>query len=311
MMSATYRYLFGPVPSRRFGRSLGVDLLCARRCSFDCVFCEVGDTDLLTVERAEYVPTADVIGEIHDWLDCGGVADVITLAGMGEPTLHTGFGDIIDAVHASCAIPVVLLTNGTLFGDAGVRAAAARADVVKASLSAWDDASLARLNRPADALSFERLMDGLREFRREFDGPLWIEVMLVRGINDEPGQVARIAALAAGLHPDKIQLNTVVRPPAAAGSEAVPGDVLQRLAPLFTPVAEVIAPWKRGGGAVQGADDTLLRAMLARRPCTARDIADSLGLSIEEATSRAERLRRNGDLQGIACDGILYYSAWP
>jgi len=258
MKKKRYRYLFGPVPSRRFGRSLGVDLLCERRCSFDCLFCEVGATDTLTCERREYVPTAAVIAELHEWLAEGGQADVITLAGAGEPTLHTGFGEIIDAVHAACRIPVALLTNSTLLGDPEVMAAAARADIVKVSLSAWDDASLAALNRPAAGVTFAGVLSGLQQFRAIYGGRLWLEVLLVRGINDKPEQVARIAAFAAGLTPEKVQLNTVVRPPAFEPVEAVDDETLRSLAALFTPPAEVIAP-HRGGGAAKRELETALQ----------------------------------------------------
>jgi len=242
MQKNHYRYLFGPVHSRRLGLSLGVDLLDRRRCSFDCVFCEVGATERLTLERREYVPTAAVIAELQDWLATGGEADVVTLAGSGEPTLHSGFGAVIEAVHAACDLPVALLTNSTLLWDADVRAAAARADIVKVSLSAWDDASLTALNHPAPGLTFAKLLDGLHAFRELYTGPLWVETLLVRGINDAPGQVARIAGLVARLRPEKVQLNTVVRPPAVENAAAVEGAELQRLAALFTPAAEVIAP---------------------------------------------------------------------
>lgn len=309
MNAKRYRYLFGPVPSRRLGRSLGVDLLCERRCSYDCVFCEVGTTDVLTSERREYVPTAAVIAELHDWLASGGQADVITLAGAGEPTLHTGFGEVIDAVHAACDIPVVLLTNSTLFGDPEVRTAAARADIVKGSLSVWDDASMAALNRPVSGLSFAGLLEGLYTFRAMYSGRFWLEVLLVQGVNDAPEQVARIAAMATRLRPEKVQLNTVVRPPAYETAGAVDEQSLNALAALFVPPAEVIAP-HRGGGAAKReltpVDDDLV-AMLARRPCTAGDIAAVLSISPEAATVRAEALVAAGTARRIEKDGRQYY----
>lgn len=248
MQKKHYRYLFGPVHSRRLGLSLGIDLLDRRRCSFDCVFCEVGATELLTLERREYVPTTVVIAEFREWLAGGGKADVVTLSGSGEPTLHSGFGDVIDAVHAACSMPVVLLTNSTMLGDPAVRAAAARADLVKVSLSAWDDDSLAALNRPAAGLTFARLLEGLHAFRECYSGALWVEALLVYGVNDTPDQVARIATHVAGLRPDKVQLNTVVRPPADDHACAVDEETLSRLSALFEPPAEIIAPHQGAEG---------------------------------------------------------------
>ncbi len=304
----SYRYLFGPVPSRRLGRSLGIDLLAGRQCSFDCVFCEVGPTDELTLQRAEWVPTAAVIRELHTWLAGGGEADTITLAGSGEPTLHTGFGAVIDAVHAACAIPVALLTNSSLLPDEQVRSAAARADIVKVSLSVWDDASMAALNRPAPGLTFAALIGGLRTFRAQYHGRLWVETLLVRGINDAPGQVARIAALAAGLNPERVQLNTVVRPPAVPDTCAVPVQELARLAALFSPPAEVIGPYA-GGDVIRIPEAAAeARAMLARRPCTAEDLAAALGLTVAAALALARTLVEDGAARCTVTEGRVYYS---
>ncbi len=293
---------------------MGIDLLCARRCSFDCVFCEVGHTDTLSMARGEFVPTADVIAEIQTWLEDGGTADVITLAGAGEPTLHTRFGDVIDAIHARCAIPVVLLTNSTLLGDAVVRADAARADIVKVSLSAWDDASMRQINRPVDGLPFAALYAGIMAFRAMYRGDLWLEVVLIRGINDRPDQVAHIATLASALNPDKVQLNTVVRPPAVPGITAVPAAELLRFSMLFSPQAEVIAlrgePLEACHAQGAGFADGLL-AMLARRPCTVQDIARVCGMDEAQAARQMQALVTRGAVQGTMRGDRCYYSSMP
>ena len=143
-----YKHLFGPVPSRRFGRSLGVDLTPYKTCSYDCVFCQLGRTTVLTRERKEYVPTQEVIDELDGWLRSSGEADYITLAGSGEPTLHSRFGEIIEFVRKNSSIPVALLTNASLMGDPEVRAAASKANVVKVSLSGGTPALLEKINRP-------------------------------------------------------------------------------------------------------------------------------------------------------------------
>jgi len=303
-----YRYLFGPVASRRLGRSLGVDLTTGRQCCFDCVFCETGRTRELTVARHACVPVDAVIVELRAWLAAGGTADVITLAGSGEPTLHTEFGAVIDAVHAACSIPVALLTNGALLSDPAVRAAAARAELVKVSLSAWDEASLVALNRPAEGLHFTTLIAGLRAFSAVYRGRLWVETILVRGINDAPEQIARIAALAGDLNPEKVQLNTVVRPPAIAGTEAVPPAELQRLATRFTPQAEVIgmSPATTGGAAV-GPDAETLVAILERRPCTVEDLATGLGLEADAVRALLDGLPAAAGIRRDVQDGRVYY----
>lgn len=308
MSNKRYRYLFGPVPSRRLGRSLGVDLLGNRICSFDCTFCEVGPTDQCTMERREYVPTQDVIAEVQDWLASGGEADVITLAGAGEPTLHTGLGTIVDAIHAMCDLPVVILSNGTMFADAEVRASAIKADCVKASLSAWDDASMAALNRPAQGMSFEKVLAGLRTFRHDFSGRFWIEVILVKDVNDAPWQVQRIAKLVADLKPEKVQLNTVVRPPAYRVAQAIDEASLAALAVLFDPPAEVIAPApEKFVNDDHVCDLDVLRDMLLRRPCTVMDIATAMGVSRAMAFRQAEALADEGRVQRFLKEGRHYY----
>ena len=150
-----YKYLFGPVPSRRLGRSLGVDLTPHKTCSLDCVFCQLGRTTEKTIARQEYVPTDKVLAELAEWLDRDGQADYITLSGSGEPTLHSGFGKVLEFIRSKSVIPAVLLTNGTMLQLPEVREAAACANVVKISLSAWNQASYEWVNRPHNQLRFE------------------------------------------------------------------------------------------------------------------------------------------------------------
>ena len=212
-MEKKYNYLFGPVPSRRFGRSLGVDLTPYKTCSLDCIFCQLGRTTEKTVERKEYVPTDIVLSELKDWLNKDGEADYITLSGSGEPTLHSRFGEVLEFIRSNSKIPAVLLSNGTMLNLPEVRDAAACANVVKCSLSAWNQVSCEWVNRPHPQLRFDHLIKGQKDFRAQFKGQLWIEVFLIAGTNSTPTNVRKIADLAKGIGPDRIHLNTAVRPP--------------------------------------------------------------------------------------------------
>lgn len=174
-MNDKYKYLFGPVPSRRLGRSLGVDLTPFKTCSLDCVFCQLGCTTHKTIQRSEYVPVADVQSDIEAWLQTGVKADYITFAGSGEPTLHSGLGEILGFIKEKTPIPTALLSNGTLFSNSEVRSAAQKADLVKLSLSAWDQASFEQVNRPHPDLKFKEVLEGYKVFRDEFKGRLWVE----------------------------------------------------------------------------------------------------------------------------------------
>jgi wyosine [tRNA(Phe)-imidazoG37] synthetase (radical SAM superfamily) len=153
-----YRYLFGPVPSRRLGRSLGVDLTPRKTCTFDCVFCQLGRTTHKTMTRKEYVPVHAVLAELGAWIKENGKADYVTLSGSGEPTLHSDFGEVLQFIRSRSSIPAVLLTNGTLLHLPEVQEAASYAHVVKVSLSAWDQASFGWVNRPHPELSFSRVI---------------------------------------------------------------------------------------------------------------------------------------------------------
>ena len=190
-MKKDYRFLFGPVPSRRLGRSLGVDLTPHKTCSLDCVFCQFGRTTHRTLDREEYVPVREVKRELAAWVEEGGRTDCITLSGSGEPTLHSRFGEVLKMIRQETPFPAVLLSNGTLFWMPAVRKAACHADVVKLSLSVWDQSSFERINRPHilsvwDQSSFDqvnrphpdlqlyRVIEGQHAFREESQATLWI-----------------------------------------------------------------------------------------------------------------------------------------
>ncbi|MGD9780712.1 MAG: radical SAM protein [Kiritimatiellia bacterium] len=304
-----YRYVFGPVPSRRFGRSLGVDLTPLKTCSFDCIFCQLGPTPSQTLERREYVPAEAVQAELLRWRDEGGQADVVTLSGSGEPTLHARFGEVLQFAKQELPCPAVLLTNGSLLYLPEVREAAGHADMAKISLSAWDDASFRQINRPHPDLDFERSVAGLREFRRGFSGSIWLEVFLVASLNDAPENVDRIAALAESIAPDKIQLNTAVRPPAESSVRPVDRETLEALAARFRPRAEVIADFSVRPGSAVAVNETGILDLLRRRPCTAQQIADVFGMHLNEVAKYTGLLLRENRIQALPRGGEIYYEA--
>jgi len=307
-MSAKYKYLFGPVPSRRLGRSLGIDVTPFKRCSFDCVFCQLGCTTHLTTDRDEFVPFDAVCAEIENWLAEDGAADYITFAGSGDPTLYSRLGELIDFIKARTDIPVIVLSNGTLLHQPDVREETARADIVKVSLSAWDDESFQTINRPAPGLTFEMLLAGERNFRSVFSGQLWLEVFLMEGVNAEPKQVQQIAEVVAKIHPDKIHLNTAVRPPAETMAKPVAVETLEALCGFFIPRAEVIASFDAAPAAATGelsADE--LVCLIHRHPSTAAQLADLSGADVTAIQAALAPLVEGGNLQTEARDGDVYY----
>jgi wyosine [tRNA(Phe)-imidazoG37] synthetase (radical SAM superfamily) len=303
-----YRYLFGPVPSRRFGRSLGIDLTPHKTCSMDCVFCQLGRTPEKTLERKAYVHTDDVIDEINHWLLTGGSADYLTLSGSGEPTLHAEFGRVLAHLRRQ-PIPSVLLTNGTLFNRPEVREAAALAHVVKVSLSAWDQKSFEWVNRPHHQLEFATLVDGLKAFRKAFGGQLWLEVFLLSGINAMTRDVLKIARLSKELKPDRIHLNTIARPPAEDFAAAVPMARLVELAALFDPPAHIAAAFNGPPSKTIKANEATVLAMLKRRPCTIKQIESAFGMHINEVSKYLGRLMEKNQVHADRKNTEVYYTA--
>ena len=199
-------HLFGPVPSRRLGLSLGVDLVPPKTCTFDCLYCEVGRTTHLTLTRRPH-RVAEIIRELEDYLASPpGALDYITMAGSGEPTLNAGIGEIIAAVKSLTATPVALLTNGSLFYLPEVRAQVAAADVILPSLDAGREETFRQINRPHAGLTLDLVITGLKALRQEFAGQVWLEVVLLQGMNDNPEELAALKSLIGELSPDRVQL---------------------------------------------------------------------------------------------------------
>ncbi|MCF8142594.1 MAG: radical SAM protein [Deltaproteobacteria bacterium] len=303
------KYLFGPVPSRRFGRSLGIDLTPYKTCSLDCVFCQLGRTTDKTIERREYVNIQEVLAELEEWLETDGVADYITLSGSGEPTLHERFGDVLALIREKSEIPSLLLTNGTLLHLPEVRKAAAQASIVKVSLSAWDQASFGWVNRPHAELRFEELISGQKAFRREYTGRLWMEVFLISGRNAMPGDVRKIAALAEEIGPDRIQLNTAIRPAAEDFAVPVSKERMMELTHLFHPPAEIIAEFSNQKDLKLGATKESVLAMLQRRPCTAGQIAEGFGMHLNEVSKYLGNLLSTDQIRTERKGETIYYAA--
>jgi len=309
-----HEYLYGPVPSRRLGMSLGVDVIPPKHCSYDCIYCQLGPTRTLTTERVEFFPVEEVLGEIERRLLLPPPPDVITIAGSGEPTLYSGLGTLLEGIRRLTHLPVALLTNGALFHLEEVRDEAGAATLVLPSLDAGDGHTFRRVNRPVAGLSLDQVVTGLSEFRRRYRGQIWLEVMVLPGITDEPATIAAVARQAGRISPDKIQLNTPVRPAWDDRVAPVPELRLRALCSRFTPQAEVIAEFRPLAEEVAGRrvlPVSEVTALLRRRPCTAEDICAGLGfhpsavlkaLAVLEATDRVRRITR---------EGRVFYDATP
>jgi len=305
-----HRYIYGPVPSRRLGLSLGVDIVPMKVCTLDCVYCQLGRTTEKSTVRREFVDIDAVIAEVKSRLAEGVRTDYITIGGSGEPTLNSRLGDLIDGLHKVTEVPIAVLTNGTLFYRDDVRAECARADVVIPSLDAGDAAAFEVVNRPARDISIEKLVSGLSAFRDEFAGQIWLEVFIVPGVNTSPEQVRKMKELAERMRPDKIQLNTAVRPPAEKSVEPASYEVLAVIAREMGGNCEVIADVPMGCCNRQSPEVTAdVLSMLKRRPCSVQDLCTGLGITTEEAVKQVADLRNQGLIVAEPRGDTVYFRA--
>jgi len=289
-MQDKYQYIFGPVPSRRLGRSLGIDLIPYKTCSFNCVYCQIGETYEQTIKRAEYAPTKEVLKELEKKLEEHRTVDYLTFSGSGEPTLHSGIGAIIRKVKRLFMLPVAVITNGSLLWMKEVQKDLAEADVVLPTLSTISPEKYQMIHRPRHGLELEKIIEGMIGFRKKFNGQIWLEIFIVKGINDSDDDMEKLKSVLERIKPDRIQLNTSLRRPSQESSLAVSEKEMIHLARILGGQAEVIADF-RGKRAESGhsATEQDLLNYLKRRPGTVNEIC--IGLGIEQEL--AQTLLRN------------------
>lgn len=272
-------YLFGPVPSRRYGRSLGIDLVPMKTCCYDCVFCQLGPTPCTTCDRKDYVPTGAVLAELQEYLTRDPAVDMLTLCGSGEPTLHLHFGEVLRWIREKTDKPSLLMSNGALFADPDVRADAALADRVKISLHFYDEATFRQTVRPHASLSFAEMIDGWKRFRESYTGKLDMEFFALPGMNDAPEQLDRIQLLAEEIAPDTITVNTAARPPADSCVKTVPPEQLTALQQRFAAVAA--ARQNMPSATNMPYSESALLALARRHPLTPEQFAAYFGISAD------------------------------
>ena len=306
--NSDFKYVFGPVPSRRLGRSLGVDLVPFKTCTYDCIYCQLGRTTKKTIQRQEYVPLDKVLRELRRKLTtCK--PDYITLSGSGEPTLYSPLKALIRGIKKETAIPLAVLTNGSLLWNRNVQDALLLADLVIPSLDAADESMFQYVNRPHASISFDRMVKGLIDFRSRYSGTLWLEVFLLGGVTGVAAEVSRINKIAKRLKPDRIQLNTVTRPPAEEFAFPTPEEQMKRFCRLFSMKTEFIAAYHGAVGKadIQSNTGDILN-LLRRRPCTLKDVASGLSLHPTQAAKALETLLCNKQISEQRTNGCVYFS---
>ena len=238
------RYLYGPVKSRRLGNSLGITTVGYKTCCFDCIYCQLGKTKIKTTEQKEYIAISDVVKEVKEFLRQGEsnkiAIDYITLAGFGEPTLNIKIGELIDSIKKITAIPVAVLTNSALLINKEVRKELLRADLICPSLDALSQDAFERINRPLAGIKIDDIINSLHELRSEFKGKIFLEIMLIRNINDNFDNAKKILGIVESIKPDKIYINIPTRYTAEKDIEPPEKDTLERIKSILDEKCEIL-----------------------------------------------------------------------
>lgn len=303
--------VYGPVPSRRLGRSLGIDLVPYKTCTYDCIYCQLGRTRNQTLERREYVPVRRILKDLERKLAEGVAPDYISLAGSGEPTLNSGIGRIIRNIKKKTRISVAVLTNGSLLWDRRVQEELMGADLVIPSLDAGDGFLFDYVNRPHGHIQFGRMVEGIAEFTSRFPGSVWLEVFLLGGVTGLPPEARKIAEWVRRIRPERTQLNTVQRPPAEDFALAVPERRMRELSRLFPKPTDVIVGSPRKSKktpSLYAADSADILALVKRRPCTLHDIANGLSVSPNEVLKMMGSLLSSGRVNRSRREDGDYYT---
>jgi len=310
-----YKHLFGPVPSRRLGVSLGIDLVPRKVCTLDCVYCEIGKTTYLTLERKAYVSLDSLKNEIEDYFTHHEDPDYITFSGSGEPTLNISIAEILEFIRrVRPKIPVAVLTNGTLFYEKEVRQAITGADLVLPSLDAATPKGFKKINQPHQDLDIEQYIEGLIRFREEFKNQIWLEVFILPGYNNNKEELSALREAITKIKPDLVQLNTLDRPGNLADLKGSTPTELQNIIDFWKlDNVQIIASYEKNREIPSFSKDiesTILQT-ISRRPCTLEDLCHILGLHANEINKYLSILAKKNKIVSSSQDRGIFYQLNP
>jgi wyosine [tRNA(Phe)-imidazoG37] synthetase (radical SAM superfamily) len=309
------KYVYGPVPSRRLGQSLGIDTIPLKTCNWNCVYCQLGRTQPVIYQRADYFPPADILAEVQQAIEAHqpGEIDWVTFVGSGEPTLDANIGWLIRQTKTLTDRPVAVITNGSLLHDPQVRYELAAADAVLPTLDAGTSTLYRRINRPHPSVTFRRLVTGLIALRRKYSGRLWVEVMLVRGLNDTEEALQDIASILRRVEPDEIHISLPTRPPAETWVQPADEEGVIRALAILGKVAHVLHP-AAGRFDLSGHENLTdaVISIITRHPMRQEELERTLEqVAAGQVGDLLAELERSGRAQVVVRFGIRFWSAAP
>lgn len=306
-----HKHLFGPIPSRRLGISLGIDLLPFKTCSLDCIYCECGSTTNLTNIISEYIPTNEVLKELDDYLKNKPKLDYITFSGSGEPTLHSGIGKIIDFLKTNYShYKIALLTNGMLLFNKEVQSNIKDIDLILPSIDAISIEAFRKINRPCADIDYKNVLDGIIDFKKTFKGIMWVEVFIVHGINDNDEEIKLFKEYFIKLKPDMIQLNSLDRPGTEDWVKKADRSILEKIKEQLSPLnVQIIAKYDHKTEShinLEKVNEKII-SILKRRPCTFDDLLTSLNIEPIELNRHINYLQEQNLIEIIIKDRGEFY----
>jgi len=303
------RFTFGAVPSRRLGFSLGVDIIPKKFCSFDCIYCQVGKTTNHDIKRKGFYDIQEVVSEVVRVTKNLKNIDVITFSGSGEPTLNADIGVMIKEIKRQIDIPVSVITNSSLLYDEKVREEISSADIILPSLDAASEDIFHYINRPHSDIKLNTIIDGLKALRDTYKGKIWLEVMMIKDINDDLEELEKFKKIINVLNVDKVQLNTVTRPPVDNSIKSMTQDELERICRYFGNNCEIVCSFKKAVTEREGKEDSAetILSMINRRSLTLDDILSVTGLSLDETKNILKLMEKQGKIKSFYFADNIYY----
>lgn len=300
------KYIYGPVPSRRLGISLGVSPIPKKTCNYSCIYCQLGRTDHMTNTRKMFFPVEDILAEFDEFLESKVKFDVVTIVGEGEPTLYRGLGELIREIKKRTDKPVAVITNGALLYDPDLRRELYDADIVLPTLDAYDEASFRKINRPHGTITFDMVDKGLKKFSEEYKGQLWIELMLMEGINDDDESLKKYSEALNKLRYDRLYINTPVRPPAESYVKALSHDKMNHVVDVLGGISIDLLESEGFQSEIEDDYEAIL-SIIKRHPMNQFEIEGFLASRGSNTVELLERLKKDSKVASISYKGYVTY----
>ena len=304
--------VFGPVLSKRLGNSLGIDVIPHKTCSYNCIYCQLGSEENTITDLTNYYSVDEIIYELKEALLNNKNIDYITFTGSGEPTLYKDLKKLIYEIKQITDIPVCIITNGSLLYKQEMRSNLLLADLIIPSLDAGNEETFKLIDNPNKEIDFDKMVEGLIEFKKVFKGEYWLEIFLLKDINDNEVELDDIIKIVKRIKPDKIQLITATRRVANEKAKALSDEELKKIKKYFNSKCDIeidipnISENHKGNTRILTEDDIV--NFLIRQPDTAYIIAKSFNENERKVKELLDLLIKKNKVREEIVNGVVSYA---